>query len=205
MRDNTLILTTAVLALLALSACNKPNAAADSANKAAASGAPAVAGAEDATAGAVGAVAATAGALTTSGFVTGAATSDMYEVAAGKIAKQKSVSPAVKAFAAKMIHDHTATTLAVKKILAGGVAATPPADMDKRRKGLINNLTLAAPGDFDKTYMDQQIAAHDEALTLFHGFADHGDNDALKAFAATTAPKIQAHRDMAKQIRDAMK
>lgn len=206
MRIHSLVFTTAMAAALALGACHKPNPAADTANSAATTANPVVAGAEDATAGAVGAAAATAGATTTAGFVTGAATSDMYEIAAAKIAAQKSSNPKVKAFAAKMIHDHTASTAALKKILAGGGAtATPPAAMDKRRDGMIDNLNAAAPADFDKTYMDQQVAAHNEALTLFKGFADHGDNDALKAFAAKTSPTIQSHLDMANKIDGALK
>lgn len=206
MRRKPLFVSAAALTLvLSAAGCHKPNAAADTANNAAATDNPTTAAAQDATAGAVGAVAATAGALTTAGFVTGAATSDMYEIAAARIAAQKSSNHAVKAFATQMVHDHTASTAALKKILAGGVAATPPDAMDKRREGLINNLNAAAPRDFDKTYIDQQVAAHHEALTLFKGFADHGDNDALKAFAAKTAPTIQAHLDMANQIDGAMK
>lgn len=105
-----------------------------------------------------------------------------------------------------MIHDHTASTAAVNKILADGAAsATTPTAVDARRQGLLDNLAKAQPADFDKTYMDQQVAAHSEALTLFTGFADHGDNDALKAFAAKTAPTIQSHLDMAKQIDAGMK
>ena len=205
MRNTPLFVTAALTLILAAAGCNKPNPAADTANNAAATDSPAVAAAQDATAGAVGAVAATAGAFTTAGFVTGAATSDMYEIAAAKIAAHKSTNPKVKAFATQMVHDHTASTASLKKILAGGVTATPPDAMDKRRDGLINNLNAAAPRDFDKTYMDQQVAAHNEALTLFKGFADHGDNDALKAFAAKTAPTIQGHLDMANQMSGAMK
>ncbi|MDQ2859589.1 MAG: DUF4142 domain-containing protein [Pseudomonadota bacterium] len=206
MRTQSLIFTAAMAVALAMAGCHKPNAAADTANTAAVTSNPVAAGAQDATAGAVGAAAATLGATTTTGFVTGAATSDMYEIAAAKIAAGKSTNPAVKAFAARMIHDHTASTAALKTILAsGGASATPPAAMDKRRDGMVGNLTAAAPADFDKTYMDQQVAAHNEALTLFKGFADHGDNDALKAFAAKTAPTIQAHLDMANKIDGALK
>jgi putative membrane protein len=200
MRTHNLVLTTGLAAALAMAGCTKPNPA-PAANDQVTTANPAVTGAQDATAGAVGAVAATAGATTTAGFVTGAAVSDMYEIAAAQIARQKSTTPAIKTFAAKMVHDHSASTAALKKILASGAAnATAPTAMDARRQGLVDNLNKAAPGDFDKTYVDQQVAAHDEALTLFKGFADHGDNDALKAFAAQTAPTIQSHLDMAKQM-----
>ncbi|HEY5105243.1 MAG TPA: DUF4142 domain-containing protein [Caulobacteraceae bacterium] len=210
MRTRTLFLTTALaVSLVGLGACNKTggaaNNAADSANNAAATSSPVVAGAQDATSAVVGQTSA-ATTLTAAGFVTAAATSDMYEIAAAKIAMQKSTNPAIKKFAQQMVHDHSASTAKLKGLLAQpGMTATPPTDMDERRKGMLNNLTMAKPADFDKLYIDQQVAAHDEALTLFKGYADHGDNDALKGFAASTTPVIQSHRDMAKQIESTLK
>ena len=210
MRARTLFLTAALaVSLVGLGACNKtggePKAAADSANDAVATANPVAAGVQDATSAMVGQTSAAA-TLTAAGFVTAAATSDMYEIAAAKIAMRKSTNPEIKKFARRMVHDHSASTAKLKSVLAQpGMTATLPADMDERRKGMINNLAMAAPADFDKTYIDQQVAAHDEALTLFKGYADHGDNDALKAFATAVTPTIQAHLDMAKQIEAGLK
>ncbi len=202
--------TAAVLAtsLLALGACNKPSAesppATMSADNSLASGNPTVAGAEDATAAAVGTVSA-ATTMTAQGFVTAAATSDMFEVQAAKLAKEKAISPALKKFAAKMIHDHTASTAKLTQILDGAaLSVTSPTDLDERRKGLENNLALAAPADFDKTYVDQQVSAHQEAVTLFKGYMDKGDNTALKAFATSMLPTIEAHLAMVKELQAAM-
>jgi putative membrane protein len=217
---NSILTTTGVVAtIFVLAGCNRAQTSADqnsaTANVAAGADAttntvsssnPAVAGAEDAAAAATGAAAAPVAAATTSGFVTAAAISDMYEIAAAKIARQKATDPAVKSFAAKMIHDHTQSTEGLKKALAAGsVVASPPADINQRRKGMIDNLQKAAPGDFDKTYLSQQVAAHDEAASLFKGYSDHGDTDVLKAFATKTTPTIQEHLAMAKQIKDSLK
>jgi putative membrane protein len=197
------------VSLLALGACNKggntPPAAADQANNAATTSSPPVAGAENATAGAVGAVSA-ATTTTAGGFVTAAATSDMYEIQAAKLAEQNATSPAVKKFAARMIKDHTASSNKLKALLAnGGINATLPTDLDERRKGLLDNLAKAKPADFDKMYVDQQVAAHDEAVTLLKGFIDHGDNAALKGFATSILPTVQEHQGMAKALQASMK
>jgi putative membrane protein len=204
------ILAAAVLvpSVLTLSACNKSGSSApatsDTSSAVASSSAP-VAAAEDATAGAVGQVAA-ATTLTAQGFVNAAGVSDMYEIQAARIAQQKSANPAVKKFAAHMIHDHTGSSDKLKALLAkGDIKAVPPADLDERRKGLLDNLNAAGPQDFDKTYVDQQVAAHEEAVTLFKGFAAHGDNEALKGFAATVLPTIQDHLAMIKDLRLSMK
>src|SRR3954462_15124310 len=69
----------------------------------------AVSAVEDSVAGLVGRVSAEM-TSTTKGFVTAAATSDMYEVAAGKLAAQRAHSPEVKEFARKMVAAHTKTT-----------------------------------------------------------------------------------------------
>ena len=45
-----------------------------------------------------------------------------------------------------------------------------------------------------------QVAAHLEALTLHGGYADRGDNAALKAAAAKTKPVVQSHLDELKKI-----
>jgi putative membrane protein len=197
------------VSLLALGACNKggksPPAAADQANNAATTSSTPVAAAENATAGAVGNVSA-ATTVTAGGFVTQAATSDMYEIQAAKLAEQKSTNPAVKKFAARMIKDHTASSDKLKALLAkGGINATLPSDLDERRKGMLDNLAKAKPADFDKMYVDQQVSAHDEAVTLLKGFIDHGDNDALKSFATSILPTVQEHQAMAKQLQASMK
>jgi putative membrane protein len=199
----------AAVSLFALGACNKngatPPPAADQASTTASSSSQPVAAAENATAGAVGAMSA-ATTVTAGGFVTAAATSDMFEIQAAKMAEQKSTNPDVKKFAAKMVHDHTASSNKLKALLAqGGINAALPTGLDERRKGLLDNLAKAGPTDFDKMYVHQQVDAHDEAVTLLKGFIDHGDNDALKGFATSILPTVQEHQAMAKQLQAAMK
>lgn len=160
---------------------------------------------KDSTAGMVGQVSAEM-TSTTKGFVTAAAISDMYEVTAGKIAVQRASSPDVKAFAQKMIEAHTGTTAKLKSILASNnVNVTPPAHVDNRRQGMLDDLRGAKAADFDHRYITQQIAAHEEADTLFHGYAKDGDNPAIKTFAATTDKDIKMHLAMAKKLNAADK
>jgi putative membrane protein len=184
---------------LALAACGgnaATNATADVGNAAGS----ALDKAQDGTAAVVGAASAPM-ANTADGYVANAAISDMYELESSKLAVQKSKSAAVKKFAQQMITDHTATTAKLKATIKdAALAITPPTQLDARRKGMLDNLRSASPADFDRAYIDQQAAAHQEALTLHSGFAEDGDNDALKKLAAATAPKIQHHFEMVKQL-----
>jgi putative membrane protein len=138
---------------------------------------------------------------TTRGFISMAAISDMYEVTAGKIALQRSSSPAVKEFAQKMVDAHTRTSEKLKGLIsANDITVTPPAHVDDLHQGLLDDLRAAKAGDFDHRYISQQIAAHKAADTLFTGYAKDGDLGALKRFATETDSDIKMHLDMAEKL-----
>lgn len=195
------ILFAAAAMALAVSACQQkeatPTADAGTTNEA-------VNAAQDATSAAVGAAASTTvGQVTTEAFVTNAAMSDMYEIQAGKIAQTKGQSAGVKDFGKMMVTEHTAMTNTMKPLVTAA-GQTPPAGLDERRKGLIDNLNAAAPADFDRVYLDQQEAAHNEALNLMKGYGDNGADAGLKAAAAKAAPMVQKHLDQVLALKAAM-
>ncbi|MBI1684075.1 DUF4142 domain-containing protein [Caulobacter hibisci] len=184
------LLAVAALSALSLVACQKKDAAPAATDPGTSNAT--VNAAQDATSTAVGVASAVTGPVSTDAFVANAAISDMYEIQAGQIAQTKGQSAAVKAFGKQMVTDHTALSNAMKPlIIAAG--KTAPTGLDERRKGLIDNLNAATPADFDKAYIAQQEAAHNEALTLMQGYADHGDDAGLKGGAAKALPKIKAH------------
>jgi putative membrane protein len=211
---HALLFGAAALGALSLAACNKPasTTAADAtdATKSAAADAGSAAGAavskaEDATGAAVGAASAnTVGPHDTAAFVSNASQSDMYEIQAAQIAEKRSKNPEIKAFARMMIKDHTASTKAMTPLVAA--AGKAPADkLDDRRQGFIDNLNKASDADFDKTYVDQQVAAHKEALDLMNGYAKDGSDAGLKGGAAKIAPTVQMHLDKITAIQASLK
>jgi hypothetical protein len=54
--------------------------------------------------------------------------------------------------------------------------------------------------DFAKQYMDDQVSAHKQAVSLFQRYGKGGDNEPLKGWAAQTPPTLQQHLDMAQGI-----
>ncbi len=161
---------------------------------------------QDMTSGVVGQTsAATMGANTVDGFVTNLAVGNMYELQSAEIAQAKSTNADVKALASMIRTDHTK---AGEKLSAAVPTAAPnvavPTTLDQRRQGLIDNLNAASPGDFDKVYLEQQVAAHNETLTLLNGFSDNADAPALATLARELIPTVTQHRDRAKQLLDAM-
>ena len=154
----------------------------------------------DSTAGVVGKVSAKL-TNTTEGFVTAAAVSDMYEVTAGEIALQRAQSPKVKDFARQMIEAHKGTTSQLKSVIASNnIKVMPPAHVDGRRQGVLDNLRGAKAEDFDHRYMSQQVAAHKEADILMRDYAKDGDNAAVREFAAATSQAVKMHLSMAEKL-----
>ena len=167
---------------------------------------PAVDAAQDKTAAVVGQTsAATMGANTVMGYVPNAAMGDMYEIQAAEIALEKSQNAGVRELATMIRTDHTAASEMFKPIAQREAADTAiPTSLDERRQGLIDNLRSAAPGDFDRVWLDQQVAAHNEALTLHRGFSDNTDAPGLAGHARNVVPKIEAHLQQAERLRGAM-
>jgi putative membrane protein len=205
--NRVILMTAAAAAALSLAACNKP--AATDANNAATDTATAanqpVNAAQDTVGAAVGQTsAATLGSRDTGAFVSNASQSDMYEIQAGQLASTRGKNADVKAFGKMMVTDHTAMMNQMKPLVTAA-GQTPADKLDERRQGFIDNLKQATDANFDKTYIDQQVAAHGEALTLMQGYAGDGPDAGLKGMAAKAAPKIQMHLDKAKSIQSTLK
>ena len=202
-----------------LTACNPPanntEAAAASAAQAAgsaaaaadSSAAAAMSSAGSANVAAAGAsVSAAMAAPSTPDFVNAAASTDMFEIQAAKLAEKRSKNADVKAFAAMMIHDHTLSTAALKAaIKASGAAVTPPSALPADMKARLDAVAAATPADFDKAYIDSQVTAHQTALGVMQAYAANGDVPQIKDFAANTAPVVQMHLTRATAIQSVMK
>jgi|APAra7269096661_1048516.scaffolds.fasta_scaffold00127_91 putative membrane protein len=135
-------------------------------------------------------------------FADKAAKSDAFEIAAAKLAKTNAESADVKKFAATMIDAHTGSTA---KIKAAATKATPAIKPDPTltsdQQSKLDDLGKLKGADFDKAYVDGQISAHEDALSLMKSYADKGDTTSLKTAAGEIAPKVQEHLDMAKKLK----
>ncbi len=139
-------------------------------------------------------------------FATKAAISDMFEVAAAKVALERSTNKDVKAFAQMMVDAHTASTTGLKAaIAASGQTIDLPMALPQDRLDAIDDLKKADAKDFDKKYMDGQVDGHQAALDLMTRYAQDGTVPDIKDFATKTAPVVQTHLDKAKAIKDALK
>ena len=135
----------------------------------------------------------------TKSFVEKAALTDMFEIEAANMALTRSKSAPIKAFAQMMIDDHTATTKQLVPLAAtAGVA--PPIALDKDHLDKLDELTKAKDADFDKRYLDQQQAAHSDALGLMKDYAQNGKDTGIQAFAIKVSGKVEEHLQKAKSL-----
>jgi putative membrane protein len=135
-------------------------------------------------------------------FADKAAKSDAFEIAAAKLAKTNAESADVKAFAATMIDAHTGSTAKIKAAAAKATPAIKPdPTLTSDLQSKLDDLAKLKGADFDKAYIDGQVSAHEDALSLMKGYADNGDTPSLKTAAGEIAPVVQKHLDMAKALK----
>jgi putative membrane protein len=136
-------------------------------------------------------------------YVAKAAASDAYEIASGKLAQDKAQRAEVKSFAQMLVTDHTKSTADLKTAATSVPGARVDPAMDAEQTANMRALEAAGATDFDRLFLDQQIAAHQKALSLVQGYAQNGDTPALKSHASTVATPIQQHLQRAQELRTA--
>jgi putative membrane protein len=135
----------------------------------------------------------------TEDFIKEAATSDMLEIEAAKVAQQKG-NPSEKAFAAQMITDHTKTGSELKGIVTGDMKAAIPAALDDSSQKKLDKLKDTKPEDFAAEYDPMQVSAHKDATSLFERYAKSGNDPKLQDWAGKTLPHLQHHLEMAQDM-----
>jgi len=141
---------------------------------------------------------------TADSFVQNAAIGDLYEIASAELALERSSSPEVRAWAVQMIDDHMTSAHQLSAALemneTRGVAPIPT-ELDSRRRTMFEHLESVPADKFDAQYLDQQLLAHEETLTLLKTYGRDGDNPQLRSFASGSAPVVARHLSHVKAFR----
>lgn len=138
----------------------------------------------------------------TEDFVKKAATSDLFEIAAGKLAIERA-DPKTKAFAEEMVRDHERLSSELKQLLENqAVNIEFPAEMTQDQKATLAKLQGLQGQDFDGRYHSDQVKAHADAVDLFKRYGEKGQQTAIQTWAANTLPTLRHHLDMAKTLNE---
>ena len=137
----------------------------------------------------------------TQAFVEKAAMSDMYEIQAGKLAASQAENGDVKSFGQEMVDDHSNTTEELSELIDDNdIDATLPTALDDKHQAKLDKLKELSGPKFDKTYISDQVTAHEKAVSMFQDYAQSGDNEKLKAWANDTLPALKEHLEEAKAL-----
>ena len=125
----------------------------------------------------------------TRSFVADYSTIDRYVIEAARIARRRSSSPKIQAFADTLAADARLSETELRQLLhAYNVDAVPASSLDFRRRGMISELN-GTPA-FTRRYLEQQVLARKEQRILVERYARSGKIVAVKRFAERRLRRI---------------
>lgn len=125
-------------------------------------------------------------------FVQQAAIGGLSEVENARIASRQATAPDIRAFADRMAADHGKANGDLATLADADHLAMPNA-LDPDHRVAADDLRKRRGADFDRTYVGQQIAAHQTTLHLLEWQLAAGQDDALKDFAKKNIPIVLDH------------
>ncbi len=129
------------------------------------------------------------------------------EIAAGQIARKQAQGAQVKAFARRMVDEHTAMDKEGRS-LAKRLNVTPALPdssfVQKDNEGLVD-LRGKSGTDFDGAYIKQQIEAHENTLNLINDALKSAQSAELRQLLEKARPKVEAHLQAARQLEEGTK
>jgi len=132
-------------------------------------------------------------------------TANQIDIDAGKLAKSHSKNKEVQAFAQRMITDHGAVNK--QAVALAKKLGVKPEDNDTSKalkKGAsenVANLKKLKDGQFDKAYIDHEVAYHQQVLDAVDKvLIPSAQNQELKDLITKVRPAFVAHLEHAKHV-----
>lgn len=131
-------------------------------------------------------------------FVLRAADHDARKVEAARLAGTRALDAQVKAFAGRMVIDHTRTSA---ELMTFARARSIPVRSDPGVAKLVANTFAALDGArFDVAYASQAVKDHEATVALFEEESRTGQDAELKAWASRTLPTLRDHLRLARDL-----
>ena len=137
-------------------------------------------------------------------FLVRAARIDMEEVQAGELAQKKGTSQAVRDFGSHMVNDHSKANTGLQEI-ATQKNTTLPTQLSQKQNTSIQGLEGLSGAEFDKTFAEEMVKGHTQAVKEFDAASKNVSDTDLKAWAETALPLLQEHLRMAKEMQAEVK
>jgi putative membrane protein len=125
-------------------------------------------------------------------FVTQATYGSLAEVTLGEMAMQRASSPEVRAFGQRMVNEHSQAGAELAD-LAEVKGMSPPTSPDPGRTAIAEALGALEGAEFDRQYLQHQMAEHEVAVALYRREASSGTDQDMRSFANRWLPVLQDH------------
>src|SRR2546422_7889040 len=125
-------------------------------------------------------------------FLKSAAEGDYFQIAEGQLATSRAADAGTAAFGTKLASDHTAA-LAVLKALATKYGVALPTAMSEEQGKELADAGGNSGLHFDDELVELEVSAHQQDISDFTAEASDGFNTDVRALAAASLPRLQAH------------
>ena len=144
------------------------------------------------------------GTLSNANIISVLDTIHVSEIEAAQVAKKKAASPDVRSFAASLVKDHT-ENMQNNLQFAHRVRVKPEkpqlaSALESTHQNTMEELRKKSGHDFDGTYIDYQVAMHEQAVKLVEDTANSVDDTRLKQHLMKTRPDLITHLSAAKAL-----
>ncbi|HLI77483.1 MAG TPA: DUF4142 domain-containing protein [Acidobacteriaceae bacterium] len=136
-------------------------------------------------------------------FMETASQGNVTEVELGKLALKKSQNPDVRAFAERMIKDHTMLGKKMAPLMADA-GLKPSVSMNTEHQHLYNKLNGLSGAEFDKEYVKAMDEDHHEDLKEFQKEVSSTEVPQIKTTVSAGEKVIAEHTKMADELSQKM-
>ena len=144
-------------------------------------------------------------AVTDSDFIMKAAEAGMKEVEAAKLAAESTSNADVKAYARRLVVDHSIANEELlrlsksRNVALSVVLKTDPTDLLKAAQP---NAVAPEAAASDRAFIDQMVTDHQAAIDLYKKEADEGDDREVREWAEKQIPSLKEHLKLAKDLQE---
>lgn len=133
-------------------------------------------------------------------FMFDASRGNIAEITLGKLAAERSTNASVRNFGEHMIKDHTNIENDLQK-LADGKNLSLPDTPDSKQIATVTRLQRLNGTAFDRAYKNEMVMDHEKDLAAYRKESRQADEADVRAYAARTAPIIEHHLNMARDMK----
>jgi len=136
-------------------------------------------------------------------FVRKAIGINLEEIQLGQLAQERAENDGVRQYGAMLVKDHTANN-ARATALATSIGTQVPGAPSEKAQQTYEQLTNAAPAQFDEAFISVMLLGHQTAIDLFTAQVEGGENAQVAQYASETLPGLKKHLLAARELQDGL-